>query len=103
MADLFGGVDKAAQYAPRLRELAQTKRKPTEADVKALESILEERNTLYEFLRTLRRLRSAEKEIDRYITKGIKARGLDVAQSNANRLRAEIDAKLLEFIGNETT
>lgn len=99
MADLFANIDKAERWAPRLRELVETGRKPTPTDTEAIRALLDERNLIYELIRTVKRLRGEQKEVDRYLSRGIKARGLDVAQSNVNKLAAEVDAKVTEWIG----
>jgi hypothetical protein len=99
--DLFGSIDVADHYVTRLRELADVQRSQiTPTDRKAIESLLEERNALYELLRQIRHMRNDQREVDRAIERGVSGRsGLDEAQNRRRKAEQEVDAKVTLYLG----
>lgn len=96
MANLFGLYERSGSYDKRLEAIVDgNKLKITEADVKAIRCLREDRDRLLELVERFQRLRARQLEVDKYNRAGVKtAPGLETAMIDAARLAPECDAQI---------
>lgn len=97
---IFTIYNRTKSYARRLRDVtARIGHKVTEADCKAVASILEDREAARELIERVQRLRDTQREIARYEKAGVSiARGLDEAKHREVQLAGAVDRDVAEYL-----